>query len=207
MIHPPDLRRRLEAARGRTSERLSPAGLGSVTAIGPTVLIDGYKVALFCSAEAAGERLLGTLDAARFMRDSNLKIISGLHSPIAKECLEMLLRGKQSIIICPACATENMRIPKECRPAFDAGRILFLSPFKDSPHRVTRASAKRRHKFIAAMADATFLPHTTLGGDIERMAGRLTKWQVPIARTVGDLQAMEQCRPRQLEKDGDAPHV
>ncbi|HSV74150.1 MAG TPA: hypothetical protein VLH79_10360, partial [Chthonomonadales bacterium] len=66
--------------------------------------------------------------AAR-LRDEGATVISGFHFPLERECLRVLLRGRQPIVICPARALEGMRIPAECRPAFHEERILYLSPF------------------------------------------------------------------------------
>lgn len=107
-------------------------------------------------------------------------IISGFHSPIEKECLRILLRGKQPIIICPARAIEAMRIATECHSAFDVGRVLFLSPFTNDPKRVTKDSAARRNEFVAAMADEAYIPHVSAGGQTARIAEMPAAWQVPI---------------------------
>jgi predicted Rossmann fold nucleotide-binding protein DprA/Smf involved in DNA uptake len=117
------------------------------------------------------------------MRDNGVTVISGFHSPIEKECLRILLRGSQPIIICPARAIETMRIPTECRRAFEAGRILFLSPFTLQPTRMTRESAIRRNEFVAALADEAYIAHISEGGETERIARRLHDWSVPI--TIG----------------------
>lgn len=71
-----------------------------------------------------------------------------------------------------------MRIPAECRPAFDAGRILFLSPFTEKPRRVDRESARYRNEMVAALADAVYLAHVRPGGDTERLLSLLTKWDI-----------------------------
>lgn len=52
-----------------------------------------------------------------------------------------------------------MRIPTECRTAFDAGRVLFLSPFTKQPKRVTKDSALRRNEVVAALADEAYIAH------------------------------------------------
>ena len=164
----------------------SPVG-DSLVLAGPSELLSGSRAALLCSAEAPGDAILRSHDAARYLRDVKQTVISGFHSPIEKECLRILLRGRQPIIICPARAIENMRIPRECRPAFDAGRILFLSPFQDKPRRVTRESAKRRNEIVAALADAAFIPHITPNGETERIAELLKKWEIPIAMSLDEL--------------------
>jgi len=88
------------------------------------------------------------------------------------------LRGNQPIIVCPARAIEGMRIPTECRAAFEAGRLLFLSPFTKRPRRVTQGSALRRNEVVAALADEVFIAHITPGGRTELMAEMLRCWGV-----------------------------
>ena len=151
-------------------EHLSEKAPERLTAIGPVELLANQKTALFCSARTPGEAILRAYDMARRLRDEGATVISGFHSPIEKECLKTLLRGKQPIIICPARAIERMHIPTECRPAFDSGRILFLSPFIEKPKRIDRQSALYRNEVVAALADTIYLAHIEPGGDLERIA-------------------------------------
>jgi len=190
----------------RISGRIRGNGVSKLAAIGSIELLTGTRTALLCSARTPGEAILKSHDAARYLRNHGYTVISGFHSPIEKECLKILLRGRQPIIICPARAIENMRIPKECRPAFNAGRILFLSPFQHEPRRVTRESAMRRNEIVAALADAAFIPHIALGGETARIADLLREWQVPIASSFEDLKALT-IRRRGLDPGGDVLHV
>jgi predicted Rossmann fold nucleotide-binding protein DprA/Smf involved in DNA uptake len=159
-------------------ERLREKGPETLTAIGPIELLANRKTALFCSARTPGEAILRAHDMARRLRDEGTTVISGFHSPIEKECLSILLRGKQPIIICLARAIERMRIPTQCRTAFDAGRILFSSPFTEKPKRVDRESALYRNEVVAALADAVYLAHVQPGGETERILTLLEKWKV-----------------------------
>ncbi len=161
-------------------DRLGEKAPETLTAIGPIEYLANRKTALFCSARTPGEAILRAHDMARRLRDQGKTVISGFHSPIEKECLSILLRGEQPIIICPARAIEGMRIPTECRPAFDAGRILYLSPFVEKPRRVERDSALYRNEIVAALADAVYLAHVQPGGDIDRLLLPLRKWGVAI---------------------------
>lgn len=160
------------------TQRLGSETPDTLVALGNIRLLANRKIALFCSARTPGDAILRTHDAARRMRDEGATVISGFHSPIEKDCLRILLRGKQPIIICSARAIETMRIPTECRAAFQAGRILFLSPFTQQPKRVTRESAVRRNEIVAALADEVFIAHVTPGGETERMAEMLKRWGV-----------------------------
>lgn len=144
--------------------RLGENAPAALTAIGPEGLLANRKTALFCSARTPGDAILRAHDTARRMRDEGVTVISGFHSPIEKECLRILLRGKQPIIVCPARAIESMRIPTECRVAFDAGRVLFLSPFTKKPKRVTRNSALRRNELVAALANNAYVAYAAPGG-------------------------------------------
>jgi predicted Rossmann fold nucleotide-binding protein DprA/Smf involved in DNA uptake len=168
----------------RLGERAAPETL---TAIGPVGYLANRKTALFCSALTPGEAILRAHDMARRLRDEGTTVISGFHSPIEKECLSILLRGQQPIIICPARAIDRMRIPAECRPAFDAGRILYLSPFVEKPRRVDHDSALYRNEIVAALADVAYLVHVHLGGETERLLSRFRKWAVPFVDFAGKV--------------------
>ena len=162
------------------SQRLGPATPSSLHAIGPVTLLATPRTALFCSARTPGDAILRAHDAARRMRDVGVTVISGFHSPIEKECLQILLRGKQPVIICPARAIEAMRIPTESRSAFDAGRLLFVSPFTREPKRVTKDSALRRNELVAALADEAYIPYLSTGGQAAQIAEMLMVWKVPV---------------------------
>jgi predicted Rossmann fold nucleotide-binding protein DprA/Smf involved in DNA uptake len=160
--------------------RLGSRAPRALSTSGPLSLLSAKKIALFSSARTPGEVILRSHDFARRARDEGQTVISGFHSPIEKECLHILLRGRQPIIICPARAIEKMRIPTECRAAFDAGRILFLSPFISEPGRITRESALHRNEVVAALADQAFIPHAAPGGETARIQELLALWGTHI---------------------------
>lgn len=158
--------------------RLGKDAPAELTLLGnPKILLE-RRTALFCSARTPGDAILRAHDGAARMRDQDIAVISGFHSPIENECLRILLRGKQPIIVCPARAIETMRIPAECRVAFDGGRVLFLSPFKKQPKRVIAESAVRRNVVVAALADEAYIAYVDPGGQIERISQMLAGWGV-----------------------------
>jgi predicted Rossmann fold nucleotide-binding protein DprA/Smf involved in DNA uptake len=160
--------------------RLRENAPAALALLGNPGLLGARRTALFCSARTPGDAVLRAHDAARRLRDEGVTVISGFHSPIEKECLRILLRGKQPIIVCPARAIETMRIPTECHAAFDAGRILFLSPFTREPGRVTMESALRRNEVVAALADEAYVAHVASGGKTDQIMKKLTEWKVTI---------------------------
>ncbi len=162
--------------------RLGETAPQDLWALGNLALLATRKTSLFCSARTPGGAILRAHDTARQLRDCGITVISGFHSPIEKDCLRILLRGTQPIIVCPARAIEGMRIPPECRAAFEAGRLLFLSPFTVQPKRVTTESALRRNEIVAALADEVFIAYIAPGGETERIAELLARWRVPVMR-------------------------
>ena len=159
--------------------RLGTSAPSQLSALGNLELLALPKTAPFCSARCPGDVILTAYDHAARWRDAGRCMIGGFHSPIEKECLRILLRGRQPIVICPARAMESMRIPIECRAAFDSGRILFLSQFVDLPVRVTKESAFPRNEMVAALADDVYVAHVSPGGQTEAVVKRLEQWEIP----------------------------
>jgi len=152
-----------------------------LTALGNIDLLKLPKAALFCSAKCPGSAILAAYDQAARWRDSGRCVISGFHSPIEKECLSILLRGAQPIIICPARGIETMRVPGDWKAPLAAGRLLILSPFGATHRRVTADLAARRNELVAALADEAWFAHITPGGQAERLTKLLAKWQIPFS--------------------------
>jgi len=164
---------------GILHSRLGENAPAELVLLGDPKLLRLHKTALFCSARTPGDAIMRAHDVARRMRDEGVTVISGFHSTIEKECLRILLRGKQPIIVCPARAIDTMRVPKEIRQAFEAGRVLYLSPFREQPERITKESAQRRNEVVAALADDAYIAHTEPGGGTEQTAHMLERWGVP----------------------------
>ena len=164
----------------RLRERLSGAAPDRLSALGDLGLLALPKTALFSSARCPGHVILSAYDQAARWRDDGRCIISGFHSPVEQECLRILLRGTQPIIICPARSLPK-RIPAEWRPALAAGRLLILSGFAATEKRVTTELATRRNALVAALADEVCFAHITPGGQTERLTHRLAAWSVPFS--------------------------
>jgi predicted Rossmann fold nucleotide-binding protein DprA/Smf involved in DNA uptake len=126
---------------------------------GPLHLLNQPKTGFFCSSQCPGSIVLKTFDAITRMRDEGHILIGGFHSVMEWECLGILLRGRQPVIWVPARSIAGMHLKPDLVPAFNAGRLLILSPFPPKDKRVTAALAERRNRFVAAIADSIFVPH------------------------------------------------
>lgn len=137
------------------------------------------KTGLFCSVRCPGYAILRTYDQAADWRDDGCCVISGFHSPIEEECLRILLRGTQPIIVCLS-GTLPKRIPAPFRRPIAAGRLLMLSSDRDCAMRNRRRRASYRNDIVAACSDEVCFAHITPGGEADRLSKRLSDWAVPF---------------------------
>ncbi len=98
---------------------------------GNPILFSRRKLGIICSQKCPGDVILKTYDFSRMVRGSGLAIVSGFHSPIEKDCLPILLRGSDPIIIVQAHRLSTSRLPMDWQKAIDAGRLLLVSPFQE----------------------------------------------------------------------------
>ena len=131
---------------------------------------NGRLLALFCSAKAPASIILQVHDLAQRWRTDEVTIISGFHSPVERECLEVLLRGPGAVIVCPARGLDRMRLKREYREPMAAGRLLLMSPFGEKVRRMTAATALTRNRFVAALADTVLIAHAQPGSKTEELA-------------------------------------
>ena len=160
----------------RLSERLGDAAPAELTTLGNLDLLGLPKTGLFCSARCPGHVILTAYDQAARWRDAGRCMISGFHSPVEKECLRILLRGSQPIIICPARSLPQRVPPGWNKPMAD-GRLLILSGFTTAEKRVTTELATRRNALVAALADEVCFAYITPGGQMEQLAQRAKSWK------------------------------
>ena len=167
-------------------DRLGDHAPRRLIVLGNLALLPKPKTGLFCSLRCPGNAILGAYDTARKLRDEGMTVISGFHSLVEKECLRILLRGKQPIIICLARSLEKIRIPAEWRHALANERLLLLSPFEKHPPRPTTESSHQRNELVAALSDEAIIIHAEPGGSIERISELIKHWKIPPKTMAGN---------------------
>ncbi len=141
---------------------------------------NGNLWALFCSKRCPGELILKTHDLAQRFKERGIPTIGGYHSPIEQECLRVLLRGAQPILLCPARSIENMRMKSAWKDALTKERLLILSPFESRHDRQTVALANRRNAFVAALADKIYIAHAAEGSKTLKFAEQVIACGKPV---------------------------
>ena len=161
---------------GRVAVALPP----ETAHLGKLRLLDEPLTALFCSNRCPGDLILKTYDIARAMRDAGIPVIGGFQTPMEKECLRLLLRGEQPVVVCPARGIDNMRIPRDWRPALDDGRLLVLAPFPATVRRPTAKLAAQRNDLVVDLAAQVFIAHAAPGSRTEAFAFKLANAEKPL---------------------------
>jgi predicted Rossmann fold nucleotide-binding protein DprA/Smf involved in DNA uptake len=116
-----------------------------ISAIGNPNILKTKRLGVLSSVRCPGAIIIKTYDLMRDLREKGVVVISGSHSPMERECLTILLRGTQPVIICPARSTEGLRLRGEYKQQLADGRLLMISPFGEKVGRATAETATIRN--------------------------------------------------------------
>ncbi len=152
----------------------------SIALFGNPDILNQKPVALFCSVKCPGTLILHTYDMVQILRETGMTVIGGFHSPMEHECLTILLRGKQPVIVCLARNIEGMRIRKEFKKPLEDGRLLILSPFNENQRRPTVKTTQYRNLFVAALSSVIFVTYAEPSGKTEEFCQEILSWQKPL---------------------------
>lgn len=152
----------------------------SLTAIGSKNILKKRRLAAFSSVKCPGSIILKTYDLMKQPRKNEVTVISGFHSPMEQECLNILLKGKQPVIICPARSITGMRIKPEYTKPLEEGKLLILSPFSEKEKRISADRSLNRNRFVAAIADKIFIPYAGTNSKTEKFCRELLGWNKPF---------------------------
>jgi predicted Rossmann fold nucleotide-binding protein DprA/Smf involved in DNA uptake len=173
------MRLRFEPSPARLFHRLGAAAPASLGQIGAAPPLPSPLIAFLCSKETPGSTILKALDQAAAWRDSGRCVISGFHSPLERECLDILLRGQQPIVMVLARSMPKLRLPPAQRKALEAGRLVVLSPFAASEARATAELARQRNRVVAALAERVVFGFVSPGGNLAALRDELQEWGTP----------------------------
>lgn len=140
----------------------------TVSLCGNSEILSDQKIGFLCSSNSSGTAILKVFERANRWRKERTTIISGFHSPLEREVLEILLKGTGRIIIVPARSIETMRLPQDWLTAFTENRLLIISPFTNTP-RISRVTATKRNQFVIQIADQIVFGYISDGGKVEKL--------------------------------------
>jgi len=170
-------------------------------AIGNIEILHTCLLGFFCATRCPGNVILRAYDLAQALRTASIPVIGGFHTPMEKECLDLLLRGTQPVVMCPARSIERMRLPVEWRRPVQENRLLILSPFGMQHRRVTAVIAEQRNRFVATLAENLFVAHAPAGSRTEHLCMEL----IAQGRQIHTLQLAENASLIQRGAIGHTP--
>jgi predicted Rossmann fold nucleotide-binding protein DprA/Smf involved in DNA uptake len=119
---------------------------------GNTDLLTISKTAFLCSRQVPASVVLKCYDWAIEQREKGNCVISGFHSPIEKDVLHYLLKGKQPIILALARGLKE-KLEQELVKPLELGRLLIITPFDNTVKRVTEQTAEVRNRLMLELSD------------------------------------------------------
>ena len=125
----------------------SPAYLGNKE------LLRVRKLGFLASRKISSLSILPTLDwATEISKREDYAIVSGFHSKMERNVLEILLKGQCGIIIVLARGMYR-KLPIQYEEAMSQNRLLIISNEKDNVKRVSEQTAHKRNEYIREIAD------------------------------------------------------
>ncbi len=91
-------------------ERLGDDAPACLYTMGDLAVLRRRLLGFICSIQCPGNIVIKTLDAIRALRDAGVTVIGGFHSPMERECLDILLRGSQPVTLCAAKGLVGLRL-------------------------------------------------------------------------------------------------
>lgn len=152
----------------------------SVQSAGNLGTLTSPTTALFCSAQCPGAAVLRTFERMTAIRDADQIVLGGFHSPMEQDCLRILLRGRQPVVLVLARTLLNMQLAPELVPAYREGRLLLVSPFGPQHKRVTSALAAKRNRFAAAIATNVLIAYAAPGSRTAALADEVRAAGKPV---------------------------
>jgi predicted Rossmann fold nucleotide-binding protein DprA/Smf involved in DNA uptake len=130
----------------------SPAFLGNKE------LLKVRKLGFLASRKISSLSILPTLDwATEVSKREDIAIISGFHSKMERNVLEILLKGQCGIIIVLARGMYR-KLPIQYEVAMSQNRLLIISNEKDNVKRVSEQTAHKRNGYVKSISDEMYCP-------------------------------------------------
>ncbi len=126
------------------------------------------KTVFLCSQRCPAEVVLKSFDWAREQREEGNCIICGNHSQIEKDVFEILLKGKQPLILFLARGMKS-RWELQIEKAVKDNRLLVISPFDKDIKRITRKTAEKRNEKMIDMSDKVAAGFITPNGQLDKL--------------------------------------
>ena len=135
----------------------------SIFALGDIDIAEHHKTAFLCSRNYPAKAVLPIYDWAKATRENGACVMSGFHSRLERDVLDILLKGNQPVILAAARGLPK-QYPAAVKKAIDDGRLLVTSPFPASVSRITADTSRHRNAFMLSVANRIVIGHMSQAG-------------------------------------------
>ncbi len=140
--------------------------------LGNMDILKNMKIGFLCSRKVSAEIILKTYDWAIEQRDKGVCIVSGFHSKIEKDVSDILIKGRQPIIMVLARGMKK-RWEQVIKDLLDGNRLLIISPYSEKVKRITKDTANKRSEIITEISDKIFIPFYNSEGNLSKLFGNI----------------------------------
>jgi predicted Rossmann fold nucleotide-binding protein DprA/Smf involved in DNA uptake len=137
------------------------------------------KTAFLCSRKAPASAVLKCYDWATTMREQNRCVVSGFHSPIEKDVLHFLLKGKQPVILVLGRVLYK-QMPEELIQPLEENRLLIVSVATEP--RQSEQTTDRRNRYIVDISDDVVFGFVNPEGKLDALYKELEGMNKQIER-------------------------
>ncbi|MBV6443659.1 MAG: DNA-binding protein [Haliscomenobacteraceae bacterium CHB4] len=141
-----------------------------VSQLGNAAILDLPLTAFLCSRKVPAEAVLRCYDWAIAQREAGQCVISGFHSPLEKDVLRYLLKGRQPVVLALARGMKQQWEPV-LQKALDEGRLLIISPFAEKTRRASADTAAARNDMMIHLAGQVVVGYADPNGILTRRLG------------------------------------
>jgi len=139
-----------------------------MTFLGNKDILDLNKTAFLCSRKVPAEIVLKSYDWAKEQRKKGVCVVCSNHSQIEKDVFQILLKGKQPLILVLARSMKK-RLEPIIKEAVENNRLLIISPFDKEIKRITRETAEIRNKYIIEISNKITVAYKTPKGQLNKL--------------------------------------
>lgn len=135
--------------------------------LGNAAILDLPLTAFLCSRRVPADAVLRCYDWAIAQREAGNAVISGFHSPLEKDVLRYLLKGKQPVVLALARGMKQ-NWEQTILNALEEGRLLIITPFSAQVRRASEDTAAVRNDLMIRLAKQVVVGYAGKGGMLER---------------------------------------
>ena len=152
-----------------------------IATLGDASILDLPKVGFLSSRKVPPAAVMKCYDWATEMRDKGVCVMGGFQSPLERDVLTFLLKGKQPVIwvLAHKLWTEKS-IPKSYREPIAVGRLLVVSPVAQTAKRVDARTATIRNRYILEHSETVVCAAIDPNGALFRLIGEYPDLQCQV---------------------------